>query len=64
VDVEIKICWCFTLSIHEEVEYSFGNAPSTQQQRGGFLEQRLEVHAVASDTFWNAASDYIDLLAA
>jgi hypothetical protein len=71
VDVEIKICWCFTLSIHEEVEYSFGNAAGAQSHAeeflapsGAFLGQREEAFAVGSDAFWNAASDYIDVLAA
>lgn len=43
VSVDIKICWCFTLSIHEEVEYSFGNAAG-----GGGNSARKQVTQMSS----------------
>jgi hypothetical protein len=58
VSVDIKICWCFTLSIHQEVEYSFGNS-----QAGGGGQRALRA-TMAADPFWEAASDYVDMLAA
>jgi hypothetical protein len=31
VNVSIKICWCFTLSVHESVEYTFGASASNKK---------------------------------
>jgi hypothetical protein len=62
VSVDIKICWCFTLSIHQEVEYQFGN-----QQGGNRLggEQArfapLAKTVNTPDDFWTNASAYIDM---
>lgn len=32
VDVSIKICWCFTLSVHQSVQYTFGSSSSNSSQ--------------------------------
>jgi hypothetical protein len=58
VDVDIKICWCFTLSVHQEVEYTFGN------HGGGSAQMQVSSRAASGDTYWTAANDYIDTLAA
>jgi hypothetical protein len=65
VSVDIKICWCFTLSIHQEVEYKFGNQQSGGQQnvQQALFAARVAV-AAGPDDFWNNASSYIDMLAA
>jgi hypothetical protein len=35
LSISIKICWCFTLSIHESVEYSLGGSGSKSGRLGG-----------------------------
>jgi hypothetical protein len=68
ISVDIKICWCFTLSIHEEVEYSFGNAGGGSNRSflaasAGALGPMSDA-ATFSDQFWNAANAYIEMLSA
>jgi len=72
VSVDIHICWCFTLSIHQEVEYAFGNSGGgNASQNSAPAVAAVAAHAVlnaaaatAPDNFSQAASDYIDMLAA
>jgi hypothetical protein len=32
VDVSIKICWCFTLSVHQSIQYTFGSSSGNTSQ--------------------------------
>ena len=40
VDISIKICWCFTLSVHQSVQYTFGNSSSQSSQQNAALNTR------------------------
>ncbi len=79
LSVDIQICWCFTLSIHEEIEYSFGNAAASGSSgiqasiapRAAGRQAMVAAPAPpavtgspASDPFWQAADAYITMLAA
>jgi hypothetical protein len=70
VSMSIKICWCFTLSINESVEYTFGASASTKTAPA---TQHIAALAAVSatvaapppfyQTYHDAAVNYVTMLA-
>jgi hypothetical protein len=76
VSVTIKICWCFTFSVHAGVQYGFGNASKQQPavQSPAAVPQAPSIGAAAAmptaaapaspfNDYKQAALDYVDMLA-
>ena len=74
VSVTIKICWCFTFSVHAGVQYGFGNASKSQPAMHAAVVAP-QPHALVSNLaaeppapspftdYKQAALDYVDMLA-
>ena len=70
VSMSIKICWCFTLSVHESVEYTFGASASKKTAPAAHHMAALADLPAAGvtpppfyQTYHDAAVNYVNMLA-
>ena len=74
VSMSIKICWCFTLSVNQSVQYTFGKSQSKNQPAAQPIAANViqAAPAVALDapqpppfyqTYQDAARNYVNMLA-
>jgi hypothetical protein len=66
LSVSIKICWCFTLDVHTNVQYSFGAAASPsqpQQAQVRTLSATTATQPLGYNDYYLAADSYVTMLA-